>query len=282
MSVCFLPVPGNNGSFGALEALDLAQLWAGPACLFKKWYLNNVCDQINRYKFLQAQKCEPYCMWQWKQSHFPWSTPTGPVSMEVYLEPLLLHGNTHGAVSDNPLFFCQFVIWDNICWEMGFEGQGDGARVTPAPPPAFSIMTGAQLTFLGAFWDQIALFQLSIYLHYVFNPVKEFYHVHSNPGFALHQLQQIYNGVHCLEIRAHSSNFTSGSFYSYSTTQGSFLCSNCGHNQASWASFCRQMVNLKHELCVPNSNWKHKQHIFSKMGWTKSIFPLKGLMAAYS
>lgn len=62
-------------------------------------------------------------------------------------------------------------------------------------------MTGAQLTFLCTIWDQIALFQLAVSLHYVFNPVKQLYHVHGNPGFALHQLQQIYNGILDGEIR---------------------------------------------------------------------------------
>lgn len=87
---------------------------------------------------------------------------------------------------------------------MGFEGQGDGvASVTLPPPPSppFSIMTGAQLTLLCTIWDQIALFQLAVSLHFVFNPVKQFHHVHGNPGFALHQLQQIYNGVLYSEIR---------------------------------------------------------------------------------
>lgn len=89
---------------------------------------------------------------------------------------------------------------------MGFEGQGDGvASVTlpppPSPPPPFSIMTGAQLTFLCTIWDQIALFQPAVSLRYAFNPVKHFYHVHGNPGFALHQLQQIYNGILYSEIR---------------------------------------------------------------------------------
>lgn len=62
-------------------------------------------------------------------------------------------------------------------------------------------MTGAQLTFLCTIWDQIALFQLAVSLHYVFNPVKQLYHVHGNPGFALHQLQAIYNGILDSEIR---------------------------------------------------------------------------------
>ena len=31
--------------------------------------------------------------------------------------------------------------------------------------------------------------------------LKQLYHVHGNPGFALHQLQQIYNGILDGEIR---------------------------------------------------------------------------------
>lgn len=81
--------------------------------------------------------------------------------------------------------------------------MGGVALVTlPAqPPPPFSIMTGAQLTFLHTIWDQIALFQPAVSLHYVFNPAKQLYRVHGNQGFALHQLQMIYNGVLDSEIR---------------------------------------------------------------------------------
>lgn len=84
---------------------------------------------------------------------------------------------------------------------MGFEGRRDVAASATLPPPPFPIMTGAQLTFLSTIWDQIALFQLAVSLHYVFNPVKQLYHVHGSPGFALHQLQQIYNGILEWEIR---------------------------------------------------------------------------------
>lgn len=85
---------------------------------------------------------------------------------------------------------------------MGSEGWW-GRRVTLVTLPAapLSIMTGAQLTFLCTIWDQIALFQFAVSLHCVFNPVKQFYHVHGNPGFALHQLQHIHNGILDLEIR---------------------------------------------------------------------------------
>ena len=62
-------------------------------------------------------------------------------------------------------------------------------------------------------------------LHYVFNPVKQLYHVHGNPGFVLHQLQQIYYGILYLEIRgsgflaifsqAHFIHATQGSLFSW-------------------------------------------------------------------
>lgn len=152
--------------------------------------------------------------------------------------------------SDNPLFFLEPVylslsseIISVERWVVrgrersGEERRGEGgvASVTLPPPPppaaAFSIMTGAQLTFLCTIWDQIALFQLAVSLHYVFNPVKQLYHVHGNPGFALHQLQQIYNGILDGEIRKwFFSDLPRARFIR--ATQGSLLCSNAAKNTA--------------------------------------------------
>lgn len=69
------------------------------------------------------------------------------------------------------------------------------------PPPPSCIMTGAQLSFLSTIWDQIAASQRAVSLHCVFNSVEQLYRVRRNPGFALHQLQHIHNGILDLEIR---------------------------------------------------------------------------------
>lgn len=113
-------------------------------------------------------------------------------------------------------------------------------------------MTGAQLTFLCTIWDQIALFQLAVSLHYVFNPVKQLYHVHGNPGFALHQLQQIYNGILDGEIRKwFFSDLPRARFIR--ATQGSLLCSNAAKKHCGPPWFDSQWVSCVNNLdfCLP-------------------------------
>lgn len=111
--------------------------------------------------------------------------------------------NTQCAVCSlvNPLFFVKSIYLSLSSEIISVEGWVlRGREMELHQSPTTTIMTGAQLTFLCTIWDQIALFQPAVSSHYAFNPVKHFDHVHGNPGFALHQLQQIYNGILYSEI----------------------------------------------------------------------------------